>query len=139
MIQIVISLFSGIIFGAGLGLSKLTNPEKVLNFLDFTGTWDPTPLFVLVPALVIVSISYHYCFKRPQPLYATTFYLPENTQIDSDLIIGAALFGIGWGIVGLCPGPAIAGLIFLLPKSFAFIGCLLVGGVMGDKILSRLK
>jgi len=107
---ILISLISGILFGAGLTLSQMTNPDKVLNFLDITGNWDPSLIFVMVGALAVTTICFRNVLKRPKPLFDQSFYLSSKTAIDKPLIIGAILFGIGWGMTGYCPGPSVAGL-----------------------------
>lgn len=110
MNKILIALLSGIIFGLGLSLSQMTNPNKVINFLDITGNWDPSLAFVMLGALVITLLSFRWVLKRPAPLLENGFHISKRTKIDKSLLGGAALFGIGWGMSGLCPGPAIANL-----------------------------
>lgn len=110
MKQIGVSLLCGIIFGIGLALSQMTNPTKVLNFLDVAGHWDPSLIFVMLGALMVTFISFRFILQRAKPLLDKTFYLSTKTAIDKPLLIGAAIFGIGWGITGYCPGPAVAGL-----------------------------
>jgi uncharacterized protein len=107
---LVSALFSGILFGIGLVLSQMVNPEKVLNFLDLAGAWDPSLIFVMLGALVVTLISFRFVLKQPQPVFDSKFYLATKTAIDKPLIIGAAIFGAGWGIAGYCPGPVVAGL-----------------------------
>lgn len=107
---IVIALISGILFGIGLALSQMTNPAKVLNFLDIAGNWDPSLIFVMVGALAVTTLCFRAILKRPTPLFDKQFYLSSKSAIDKPLLIGAAIFGIGWGISGYCPGPSIAGL-----------------------------
>ncbi|SJM91676.1 DUF6691 family protein [Crenothrix polyspora] len=107
---IVIALISGILFGIGLALSQMTNPAKVLNFLDITGNWDPSLIFVMAGALAITTLCFRKILKRPTPLFDKQFYLSNKSVIDKPLLMGAAIFGIGWGISGYCPGPSIAGL-----------------------------
>jgi uncharacterized protein len=107
---IIVSIVSGIFFGLGLALSQMTNPNKVLNFLDIAGNWDPSLLFVMVGALAITSLFFTKILKRPKPLFDKEFYLSDKSAIDKPLIIGAAIFGVGWGISGYCPGPSVAGL-----------------------------
>jgi uncharacterized protein len=107
---IMTSLISGILFGIGLALSQMTNPGKVLNFLDITGNWDPSLIFVMAGALAVTSLSFRKILKQPRPLFDKKFYLSNKSAIDRPLIIGAAIFGMGWGISGYCPGPAVAGL-----------------------------
>ena len=126
----IISLISGIIFGFGLTVSSMTNPAKVLGFLDLFGQWDPSLIFVMLGA-IIVSSPFFFLFKsKTKPLFAQTFSIPEIKRIDAKLIIGSSLFGIGWGAVGLCPGPAISSLALLNNYSLAFIASMLFGFVL---------
>lgn len=98
----------GLLFGLGLAIAQMTNPAKVLNFLDITGQWDPSLAFVMGGALVVTAIGYRLVLKRRAPLLAEAFQLPQARAIDFKLLGGATLFGIGWGLVGLCPGPVLA-------------------------------
>lgn len=127
MPAILISLIAGLIFGAGLAISDMVNPARVLNFFDIAGTWDPTLIFVMAGALVTTAIGYRLTFARGRPLVGTTFNLPTLRKIDMPLIGGAAVFGIGWGIAGFCPGPAIAALVSFQPKVLVFILSLAAG------------
>ena len=108
-----ISFISGLLFGLGLAISNMLNPQRVLAFLDIFGVWDPTLAFVMGGALLITVPSFAKVLKRKKPLFASIFELPIKTDIDRSLIIGAVLFGLGWGLAGLCPGPAIAALVSL--------------------------
>jgi hypothetical protein len=101
------ALLAGLLFGAGLALSGMVNPMKVQNFLDLFGTWDPTLIFVMGAGLAVTFIGYRMVLGRGRPLYADRFSLPETTGINSRLIGGSVLFGAGWGLTGICPGPAI--------------------------------
>ena len=105
-----LAFLSGILFGVGLALSQMTNPNKVLDFLDLTGNWDPSLLFVMIGALAVTGSCFWLILKRPAPLFDQQFYLSSLSAIDKPLIIGATIFGIGWGITGYCPGPSVAGL-----------------------------
>lgn len=105
------SLATGTLFGAGLALSDMINPARVLAFLDIAGDWDPALAFVMGGAIIPMVIGYAFSKRMRTPLLDKSFFIPENRVLDSRLIIGAALFGIGWGLVGFCPGPAIAGLV----------------------------
>ncbi len=105
-----LALLSGILFGIGLALSQMTNPGKVLNFLDIAGNWDPSLIFVMLGALAVTFIFFRLILKRPAPLFDSKFYLSTKKDIDKPLIIGATIFGAGWGISGYCPGPSIGGL-----------------------------
>jgi uncharacterized protein len=107
---IIISLISGTLFGIGLTLSQMTNPDKVINFLDIAGNWDPSLIFVMFGALSVTLLLFRPILKRPTPLFDKQFYLSSKSAIDKPLLIGAAIFGMGWGISGYCPGPSIAGL-----------------------------
>lgn len=100
-------LFAGVLFASGLALSRMVNPAKVLNFLDVAGDWDPTLAFVMGGALLITIPAFRLVLRRAHPLLGTKFFLPTKRDIDLKLTSGAALFGMGWGISGLCPGPAI--------------------------------
>lgn len=104
------ALLAGLLFGVGLTISGMVNPAKVLGFLDIAGAWDPSLLLVMGGALLVALPGFRYALAQEKPLCATNFLTPTNTQIDSKLLAGSALFGIGWGVAGLCPGPAIANL-----------------------------
>lgn len=103
-------LVVGLIFGAGLALSDMVNPARVLAFLDVAGEWDPSLAFVMGGALVPSAISYAVVRRMQRPLLADEFRIPQNRSLEPQLLLGATIFGVGWGLVGLCPGPAIAGL-----------------------------
>lgn len=103
------ALVSGLLFGAGLAVSGLVDPLRVLGFLDLAGAWDPTLLFVMGGAIAAAAPAYALARRRERPLAAARFYLPEAGVIDTPLLAGAAIFGVGWGLAGYCPGPAIAG------------------------------
>ena len=106
----VVIFASGILFALGLGLSGMTQPEKVKGFLDFAGKWDPTLLTVIGAATGLNLILFRFILRRKQPILATSFSLPTRKDLDTPLLLGSALFGIGWGIGGFCPGPAITSL-----------------------------
>jgi uncharacterized protein len=125
--QIAIALLSGVIFGAGLAISGMVNPAKVLNFFDIAGTWDPSLIFVMAGALAVTMAGYRLARQRPSPMFAATYHLPSAHQIDARLIGGSALFGLGWGLSGFCPGPAIASLTTLSIEPVVFIIAMLAG------------
>lgn len=103
------ALLCGILFGLGLSISQMNNPDKVLAFLDVTGNWDASLAFVMAGALMALATAQHFILKRPQPLCDTEFHLPKtNNPIDKPLILGASIFGIGWGLIGFCPGAVLA-------------------------------
>ena len=124
---VVMSLVSGILFGMGLTLSDMINPQRVLGFLDVAGSWDPTLAFVMGGALLVTFPAFQLVRKFGKPVCATQFQIPTNRVIDKRLVSGAALFGIGWGLVGLCPGPAIAVLVTLQGDVFIFMASLVAG------------
>ncbi|MEE2929829.1 MAG: DUF6691 family protein [Pseudomonadota bacterium] len=108
----IAALVAGLIFGLGLTISEMVNPAKVLAFLDLFGNWDPSLAFVMGGALIVTAVGYRLAWTRPKPVFGERFQVPGNRQIDTKLALGAILFGIGWGLVGLCPGPAISALTF---------------------------
>jgi uncharacterized membrane protein YedE/YeeE len=136
---ILIALISGLIFGAGLTLSQMTNPDKVLNFLDITGNWDPSLLFVMIGALSVTTLCFRIILKRNQPLFDQKFYLATKTDIDKPLIMGAAVFGIGWGLAGYCPGPVMAGLGLGNPEAWVLLLSIYAGFIAYRLIYERHK
>lgn len=123
----IAALISGLLFGAGVTLSGMVNPLKVLNFMDIAGTWDPTLIFVMGAGLIVTFIGYRLVFIRSRPLFEPAFSLPATTRIDQRLIGGAVLFGAGWGLTGFCPGPAVASLVFGYWQSILFVAAMAVG------------
>lgn len=121
------ALASGLVFGLGMAISGMTNTERVQGFLDLAGQWDPTLAFVMGAGLVVTFIGYKFILKNPAPLFADTFAMPGKRDIDKALIIGAVLFGIGWGLVGYCPGPAIAGLSYGYSATLLFVPIMIIG------------
>ena len=126
MMNRLFSLLSGLIFGLGLTLSSMTNPAKVIGFLDITGNWDPSLMFVMIGAILISSPVF-YMLRNNKPLFALSFKIPKIKKIDSQLILGSTLFGTGWGAVGFCPGPAISSLALLNSLSILFVISMVVG------------
>lgn len=120
----VSTFFAGFLFGAGLTVSQMVNPSKVIAFLDITGEWDPSLAFVMGVALLVTFIGYRFILRSTTPLFENSFRLPTRKDIDAPLLYGSALFGIGWGVAGLCPGPALASL------SFAGLNGLIFGASM---------
>ena len=106
----LVALLAGIIFGLGLALSQMIDPNKVLNFLDVSGNWDPSLAFVMMGALAVTMVTFRFILKREAPVFESDFHVSKQTIINKPLIIGAAVFGIGWGMTGYCPGPAFASL-----------------------------
>ena len=130
MRAIVPASVAGVIFGAGLALSDMVNPARVIGFLDIAGTWDPTLALVMGAAVVASAIGFAFSRRLRAPLFGKSFFIPENRRLDSQLIGGAALFGIGWGLVGVCPGPAIAGLIYGIWQPWLFVAAMTAGMVL---------
>ena len=122
-----ISLVSGIIFGIGLVISEMINPEKVLGFLDLFGNWDPSLAFVMIGALIVSSPMFHLIKRKEKPLFAENFNYSNNKEINNKLIIGSVLFGAGWGLGGLCPGPAISSIALLNINSISFVVAMFFG------------
>ena len=131
--NIIVSLFCGIIFGIGLVISEMINPAKVLGFLNIFGEWDPSLAFVMIGALIISTPFFHLFKKKDKPIFATNFLISNATEIDKKLIIGSILFGAGWGLVGLCPGPAISSLALLNISSIAFVFWMSMGFYVASK------
>jgi uncharacterized membrane protein YedE/YeeE len=125
--RLVASYLIGLIFGVGIAISGMANPAKVLNFFDVAGTWDPSLALVMGGALVITAIGYRLVLARPAPLLEARFQLPTATRLDIRLLGGSALFGIGWGITGFCPGGALPALGTGRIEVFAFVAALLAG------------
>ncbi|HXZ85499.1 MAG TPA: DUF6691 family protein [Myxococcota bacterium] len=121
------ALVCGLVFGAGLLISGMTNPAKVLGFLDLAGRWDPTLAFVMGGALAVNASAWALTRRRARPLFTEAFALPAERGIDRRLLAGSALFGAGWGLVGLCPGPALAGLLRGELPIYLFVAALLAG------------
>ncbi len=134
---IIYSLLAGIIFGAGLTVSDMVNPARIQNFLDVAGNWDPTLIFVMLGAVAVTALGYRLVFRRGTPLLGEKFNLPAQRQIDLPLVGGAALFGVGWGLTGICPGPALADIVTLQPKLFLFILAMLAGMLATHAIRNR--
>ena len=121
------SLVTGTLFGAGLALSDMINPARVQAFLDLAGEWDPSLAWVMGGAVIPMAIAYAVSRRMGSPLLDRSFFIPENRVLDRQLILGAALFGIGWGLGGFCPGPALAGLVMGLWQPWLFVAAMLAG------------
>ena len=135
---LIFSLLAGVIFGAGLTLSDMVNPARVTNFLDVAGSWDPTLIFVMAGGLAVTTLGYKFIFRRSSPVVDEQFHLPTQRQIDLPLIGGAALFGVGWGLAGICPGPALTDLVTLEPKVLVFVVAMLVGMIAASALRVRI-
>ncbi len=125
--MLIISLFCGLIFGLGLLISGMANPQKVLGFLDITGLWDPSLILVMAGAILAAFLPFQWAKNQSRSLLGQTMQLPDKTQIDRPLIVGSLLFGIGWGLAGICPGPAIVLLGLKQINAIYFVLAMLAG------------
>jgi uncharacterized membrane protein YedE/YeeE len=132
--KMVAGLISGCLFGFGLAASGMTDRAKVLGFLDLFGNWDPDLLFVMGSAVVTTLILFRIALSRQTPWFDKQFFLPSSTLIDKRLIVGASLFGLGWGLYGYCPGPAISSLIYLELPTVLFVAAMLVGMLVAQRL-----
>jgi len=120
-------LLSGLLFGLGLTISGMINPTKVIGFLDVAGNWDPSLALVMASGLAVTIPSFHFILKQERPLFEAKFYLPSKKDFDGQLIAGSVFFGVGWGLAGLCPGPALAGIVSLDSSVLSFVAAMLAG------------
>ncbi len=128
------SLLVGVLFGIGLSVSGMTNPQKVISFLDFTGHWDPSLAFVMVGAIGVHMIAYRIMAKQKSPFFASEFLVPKRSDINLKLLLGSGIFGIGWGLSGYCPGPAVTSLFTLHSNVIVFVASMLLGMFVFSKI-----
>lgn len=138
------SALSGLLFGAGLSISGMTHPDRVRGFLDLFGAWDPTLVFVMAGAVAVMALAWRVQARMVRPLFAARFALPDRTDFDPALVGGAALFGIGWGLAGLCPGPALASLALAPAAVLPFVAAMVAGMAVhhmltGSAIATNLK
>ena len=129
---LIAALICGLIFGWGLLISGMVQPAKVLAFLDIFGAWDPSLAVVMLAALVVSVPGFRLAKRRVRPILATQSVWPTKTRVDRQLVIGSLLFGIGWGLVGLCPGPALENLVTLSPRVIVFVVAMTGGMVLHD-------
>lgn len=127
---LALSLIAGTLFGLGLVVSGMSNPAKVIGFLDVAGAWDPTLLVVMAGALAVTIPGFRLLKARPRPLFAEAFQWPTREDLDARLMGGAALFGVGWGIAGFCPGPAFTALATGRMEVLLFVGAMIGGAVL---------
>ena len=137
LLQLGTSFIAGALFGVGLVLAGMTAPRKVIGFLDVAG-WDPSLAFVMLGAVAVHFVGYRLIRRRTGPLFAASFALPTQRRIDPRLLVGAALFGVGWGIAGYCPGPGIVSLGSGAIQPLVFVGAMLLGLFAGRQIEGRL-
>ena len=136
MTALVSAMGAGFVFGIGLWISGMANPKKVLAFLDVTGYWDASLALVMAGAVAVTVVLFRLVLNREKPALAETFELPTRKDIDLPLLAGAAIFGIGWGIGGYCPGPAITALSTLTAESAVFVAAMIAGGYL-HKLATR--
>lgn len=140
MLRLAIALFAGALFGFGLSLSGMADPARVLGFLDLaSGRWDPSLIFVLGGALLVAVPGVMLQRRLRRPLLDDGFHLPQNSAIDRRLMAGAALFGVGWGLAGFCPGPALATLSLGLAPIFLFVATMALGMILHDRVVMRAQ
>lgn len=138
MKKLLIALVSGLIFGFGLALAGMTDPQKVLGFLDIAGNWDASLLLVLGGAVSVTTIGFRLVFRRSAPVFDANFHLPHRNSIDKPLVFGSILFGTGWGISGYCPGPAIALLAAPGRETLVFLPAMIAGWLL-YRLLDKAK
>ncbi len=136
MARLTSALVAGLIFGLGLVISGMSNPAKVIGFLDVVGTWDPTLLLVMSGALSVTIPGFRLLRNRARPLFAERFEFPTRNDLDARLVVGASLFGLGWGIAGFCPGPAITALATARLEVVLFVAAMIAGAVAQKLIFS---
>jgi uncharacterized protein len=138
---IVFQFAIGLIFGLGLLISGMSDPAKVLNFLDLagigSGTWDPSLAFVMAGAIAVTFVGYGWVLGRPQPLFGDKFHLPTKQELDLRIMTGPAIFGLGWGLAGFCPGPALTALGFGSSAAVIFVAAMMVGMLLARWLANR--
>ncbi len=137
--QIFVALAAGLIFGFGLALSGMLNPARVQGFLDIFGNWDPSLAFVLGGAVVVAFGGVALARRMNRPAFEPAFHLPEMNRIDGRLILGSAIFGLGWGLAGFCPGPAVASLSLGIWQTALFVAAMVTGMVVHDRRYRRIR
>jgi uncharacterized protein len=126
----IFALLAGVLFGCGLTISQLINPNKIINFLDITGHWDPSVLLVMASALIITCFGYWCVLKKPKPVCSMEFSRPQKKSVDRSLMIGAAIFGIGWGLAGYCPGPGLTAIGLGISDAIYFVCGMLLSAIV---------
>lgn len=139
MITLITSFVVGFIFAIGLGVSGMTQPQKVVGFLDLFGSWDPSLIFVMVGAIAVHFVTYKLIRKRKSPLFAADWQVPTKTDITPALVIGSTIFGLGWGLAGYCPGPALTSLASFELRPVIFVASMLVGMSLFKVLDKKLK
>jgi uncharacterized membrane protein YedE/YeeE len=138
---IVFQFAIGVVFGLGLLISGMSNPAKVLNFLDLagigSGTWDPSLAFVMASAVAVTFVGFKWVLRQPRPLFGETFHLPTKRELDIRIVSGPAIFGVGWGLAGFCPGPALTALGFGSSAAVIFVTAMTVGMLLARWLANR--
>ena len=138
MTRLITALIIGAVFGIGLAIAGMLNPSKVSGFLDVFGDWDPSLAFVMGGGVLVNAIGHRFVMKRKAPIQIATFSMPTSTNIDKLLVIGSVIFGVGWGLAGLCPGPVVASLLLNGQAMLPSIGLLITGLLVGQIVMRRL-
>lgn len=138
MKMVISSFLTGTLFGLGLAVSEMIDPARVIGFLDVPGQWDATLLLVMGGALAVTVPGFPLILRQPHPLLAAKFSLPTKNKIDGPLMGGAVIFGVGWGLAGFCPGPALAALASLSPTVVAFVAAMIVGQWLASRVEAGL-
>ncbi|MSQ51531.1 MAG: YeeE/YedE family protein [Betaproteobacteria bacterium] len=137
--SVAVQFIVGLIFGLGLVIAGMSNPAKVQNFLDLAGTWDPSLALVMLGAIAVAFVGFRVVLARSQPIMGEIFHLPATKDIDSRIIIGPAIFGIGWGLAGLCPGPAFTALGGGSPSAILFTIAMFAGMFAAERLAPRSR
>lgn len=137
--SLLIQFLIGLLFGSGLVVAGMSDPAKVQNFLDVADPWDPSLAFVMGGGVLVTFIGYKYVLKLKQPIFDTSFHLPKATEIDLPVVVGPAIFGIGWGLVGFCPGPAFTALGTGSTSAIIFVVAMLAGMVVARLLALKLR
>ena len=135
----IISLISGLIFGLGLIISGMTNPDKVIRFLDIAGMWDPSLMFVMIGGIAVAFVGFKFVQNKSQSVFDDPIHLPGTTHISKELVIGSLLFGAGWALAGFCPGPALVALGAGYKEAFIFVIAMIVGMYIHDHFFKACK
>ena len=138
MTRLITALIIGAVFGIGLAIAGMLNPSKVVGFLDIFGDWDPSLALVMGGGVLVNAIGHRFAMKRKAPIQCATFSMPTSTKFDKPLVIGSLIFGIGWGLAGLCPGPVVASLLLNGQAILPFFGLMIVGLLVGRIVMSCL-
>jgi uncharacterized membrane protein YedE/YeeE len=139
MKRLFVAYVCGVLFAIGLGISGMTHPSKVLGFLDFTGTWDPSLLFVMGGGVLVNFVAFRLALRRTSPWFARRFSLPAVAPIDASLVAGASIFGVGWGLGGFCPGPAVVSVVTGAAPVVAFVAAMVGAMLVFDTIVRSQK